>query len=104
MRDAAPGHFYDVITNGFGTMPDYASQVPPADRWAIVAYLRALQISENATLADVPPARRAELERAPLGPLPAAPPPSGGLAPADPRFDPAGAARPTPAPSAETHR
>jgi mono/diheme cytochrome c family protein len=48
------GYFYDVITNGFGTMPDYASQIPPQDRWNIVAYLRALQLSQNATMADVP--------------------------------------------------
>jgi hypothetical protein len=43
-----------VITQGFGIMPDYASQIPPQDRWNIVAYLRALQLSQNATMADVP--------------------------------------------------
>ena len=48
------GYFYDVITNGFGIMPDYASQIPPQDRWNIVAYVRALQLSQNATMADVP--------------------------------------------------
>ena len=48
------GYFYDVITNGFGIMPDYASQIPPQDRWKIVAYIRALQLSQNATRADVP--------------------------------------------------
>ena len=48
------GYFFDVITNGFGIMPDYASQIPPEDRWKIVAYLRALQLSQNATRADVP--------------------------------------------------
>jgi len=48
------GYFYDVITNGFGIMPDYASQIPPRDRWNIVAYVRALQLSQNATSADVP--------------------------------------------------
>ena len=48
------GYFYDVITNGFGIMPDYASQIPPRDRWTIVAYIRALQLSQNATRADVP--------------------------------------------------
>src|SRR5579863_922267 len=48
------GYFYDVITNGFGIMPDYASQIPPRDRWNIVAYVRALQLSQNATMADVP--------------------------------------------------
>ncbi|MGA8762915.1 MAG: cytochrome c [Candidatus Sulfotelmatobacter sp.] len=48
------GYFYDVITNGFGIMPDYAAQIPPRDRWDIVAYIRALQLSQNATKADVP--------------------------------------------------
>jgi hypothetical protein len=43
-----------VISNGFGIMPDYASQIPPQDRWNIVAYIRALQLSQNATRADVP--------------------------------------------------
>ena len=47
LRNAPVGHFYDVITNGQGKMNGYASQVPPADRWAIVAYIRALQISQN---------------------------------------------------------
>ncbi len=47
LRNAPVGHFYDVITNGWGKMSSYASQVPPADRWAIVAYIRTLQISQN---------------------------------------------------------
>jgi hypothetical protein len=52
---AAPlGHFFNVITNGYGAMPDYAAQVTPEDRWAIVAYIKALQLSQNATRADVP--------------------------------------------------
>ena len=54
LRTAPLGHFFHVITNGYGAMPDYASQVAPADRWAIVAYIRALQLSQNATQADVP--------------------------------------------------
>lgn len=54
LRSAPLGHFFHVITNGYGAMPDYASQVAPADRWAIVAYIRALQLSQNATQADVP--------------------------------------------------
>jgi len=58
LRDSPPGHFFDVITNGFGAMPDYASQIAPADRWAIIAYVRALQLSEHATLADVPASER----------------------------------------------
>jgi hypothetical protein len=47
LREAPLGHFFDVMTNGFGVMPDYAAQVPPADRWAIAAYVRALQISQG---------------------------------------------------------
>jgi mono/diheme cytochrome c family protein len=52
LRKAPLGYFFDVITNGFGAMPDYAMQVTPADRWKIVAYIRALQLSQNATAAD----------------------------------------------------
>jgi len=54
LQKAPLGYFYDVITNGFGIMPDYASQISARDRWNIVAYVRALQRSQNATLADVP--------------------------------------------------
>jgi len=54
LRKAPLGYFFDVMTNGFGAMPDYASQIPPRDRWCIVAYIRALQLSQNATVADVP--------------------------------------------------
>jgi mono/diheme cytochrome c family protein len=54
LQKASVGYFYDVISNGFGIMPDYASQIPPRDRWNIVAYVRALQLSQNATRADVP--------------------------------------------------
>jgi mono/diheme cytochrome c family protein len=61
LRKAAVGHFYDVITNGFGAMSDYASQVSPRDRWAIAAYIRALQLSQNAALTDVPADRRSML-------------------------------------------
>jgi hypothetical protein len=57
------GHFFDVISHGFGAMPDYAAQVPVKDRWAIIAYIRALQLSENARLADVPEKQRLLLER-----------------------------------------
>lgn len=52
LRQAPLGHFYDVMTNGFGAMPDYAAQVPSTDRWAIAAYIRVLQLSQNATAAD----------------------------------------------------
>ncbi len=54
LRKAAIGHFFDVITHGYGKMPDYAAQVEPKDRWAIAAYIRALQLSQGATKADVP--------------------------------------------------
>ncbi len=54
LQKAPVGYFFDVITNGFGIMPDYASQITPEDRWKIVAYIRALQLSQNATTADVP--------------------------------------------------
>jgi hypothetical protein len=54
LQKAPLGYFYDVISNGFGIMPDYASQIPPRDRWNIVAYIRALQLSQNATKADLP--------------------------------------------------
>ena len=62
LRQAAPGYVFDVITSGFGAMPDYAAQIPVSDRWAIVAYLRALQRSQQATVSDVPAAERARLE------------------------------------------
>ncbi len=56
------GHFFDVMTNGFGAMPKYAIQIPVADRWAIVAYIRVLQYSQRASLADVPPEEKAKLK------------------------------------------
>jgi mono/diheme cytochrome c family protein len=65
LRQAPVGHFFDVITNGFGSMPSYADQVAVPDRWAIVAYIRALQLSQQAPLADVPPDERARLEAQP---------------------------------------
>ena len=58
LRKAPVGYFFDVMTNGFGLMPDYASQIPPKARWAIVAYIRALQLSQNAKMADVPKGQR----------------------------------------------
>lgn len=64
LRTAAPGYFFDVMTNGFGAMQDYAAQVPVTDRWAIAAYIRALQLSHHATVDDVPAERRAELDQA----------------------------------------
>lgn len=67
LRTASPGYFYDVITNGFGAMQGYAEQVPARDRWLIAAYVRALQLSQNATIADVPAADRGRLD-APAAP------------------------------------
>jgi Cytochrome C oxidase, cbb3-type, subunit III len=62
LRLAPVGHFFDVMTAGFGAMPDYAAQIRAEDRWAIVAYIRALQLSEHATAADVPAERRGALQ------------------------------------------
>ena len=64
LRDARVGYLYDVIASGFGRMPNYASQVPPEDRWAIVVYLRALQLSRHAKAADTPPSDRTALDAA----------------------------------------
>ena len=58
LRNAPLGHFYSVIANGYGAMPEYGSQVSPANRWAIVAYIRALQLSQNATEAALPSGQR----------------------------------------------
>lgn len=62
LRRMAPGYVFDVITNGFGAMTSYATRVPPEDRWALAAYVRALQLSQNARLSDVPQDVRRELE------------------------------------------
>lgn len=62
LRQAPVQHFYDVITNGYGAMYPYDARVAPADRWAIVAYIRALQASQDAKLADVPPPQRSALQ------------------------------------------
>jgi Cytochrome C oxidase, cbb3-type, subunit III len=61
LRQAPVGYFYDVVTNGFGVMPSYAAQIPPRDRWAIIAYIRALQLSRNARAADLPPGLKEKL-------------------------------------------
>jgi mono/diheme cytochrome c family protein len=65
LRQQPAGYFFDAVTNGFGVMPSYANQVPVADRWAIVAYIRALQRAQHARLDDVPAAERARLEAEP---------------------------------------
>jgi hypothetical protein len=61
LREEADGYFFDVMTSGFGAMPNYAQQIPVADRWAITLYIRALQLSQHATLDDVPDSERAPL-------------------------------------------
>jgi mono/diheme cytochrome c family protein len=61
LRDAPAGHFFEVITNGYGVMYSYAARVEPADRWRIAAYIRALQLSEHAAIGDVPEADRQKL-------------------------------------------
>jgi mono/diheme cytochrome c family protein len=67
LRAADDQHFYDAISNGFGAMYSFSSRIRPRDRWAIVAYLRALQLSQHAKLADLPPEARDRLlaEKAP---------------------------------------
>jgi mono/diheme cytochrome c family protein len=65
LQEAPIGHFFVVMTGGTGAMPSYATQIPADDRWAIAAYIRALQLSQNATLDDVPPDARPQLEGAP---------------------------------------
>lgn len=71
LQKAPLGYIFDVITNGYGIMPDYRSQIAPDDRWKIVAYVRALQLSQNATKADVPSGQAIPSEppkfNAPLG-------------------------------------
>ncbi|HYT76278.1 MAG TPA: cytochrome c [Vicinamibacterales bacterium] len=63
LRQIPIGHFYDVMTNGFGAMPDYRAQVAPRDRWAIAAYIRALQLSQHASAADVPDEEKQKLSQ-----------------------------------------
>ena len=70
LLDAPAGYFFDVMTNGFGAMQDYSAQVPVADRWAIAAYIRALQASHRGTVADVPANRRGELDGQPAAARP----------------------------------
>jgi mono/diheme cytochrome c family protein len=65
LRSVPPGYIYQVIKNGYGAMGDYGDQVPVNDRWAIVAYIRALQLSRDATMNDVPPDQRTQLSGEP---------------------------------------
>jgi len=61
LRQVPSGYVYDVITNGFGQMLGYSAQIPPRDRWAIIAYLRALQLSRDARVSQLPPGLREKL-------------------------------------------
>jgi hypothetical protein len=72
LRNAPVGYFFDVMTHGFGAMQDYSMQLTADDRWAVVAYIRALQLSQHATVGDVPADRRGDLDRAgtPAGEVP----------------------------------
>jgi mono/diheme cytochrome c family protein len=72
LRTSPPGHYFEVMTHGFGAMPDYAAQISPRDRWRIAAYIRALQLSQHATVDDVPPALRSQIKKASAMPAPAA--------------------------------
>ena len=73
LRGVKVGYLYDVVTNGFGAMQGYAEQIPARDRWLIVAYVRALQLSQHAQVAEVPSDKRAELDRPATAPAAAAP-------------------------------
>lgn len=72
LREEKVGYFFDVITNGFGAMQGYAEQIPVRDRWLIVSYVRALQLSQHASVDDVPADRRPDLDGMPSTPPPAA--------------------------------
>jgi mono/diheme cytochrome c family protein len=63
LREVPIGYFFDVVTNGFGVMPDYAAQVSPADRWAIAAYIRVLQVSQNIPVAELTAEDRTRLDQ-----------------------------------------
>jgi mono/diheme cytochrome c family protein len=73
IRAMADGEIFDTITHGKNTMMSYGGNVPVGDRWAIIAYLRALQRSQNATAADVPPEQVAQLDKPPAAPAAAQP-------------------------------
>jgi mono/diheme cytochrome c family protein len=77
LRLAPPGYFFDIMSNGFGVMPSYAAQIPTADRWAIAAYVRALQLSQHFDAAGLSAAERARLDPPAAGPG-AAPPAAAG--------------------------
>jgi mono/diheme cytochrome c family protein len=100
LRTAPAGHLYDVISNGYGAMLNYASQVQPRDRWAIVAYIRALQYSENANINDLPAESRARVPA--VGSAPSSAQANQPIVPSDPDFQdfPAKPATPSGVPGA----
>jgi hypothetical protein len=69
LRQSPTGYFYDVITNGFGAMYGYSAQIPPRDRWAIIAYVRALQLSRDAKASELPVALRQQLDHPAAAPV-----------------------------------
>jgi mono/diheme cytochrome c family protein len=69
LRNADAGYFFDVMTNGFGAMPDYRMQLSARDRWSVVAYIRALQLSQHAAAADVPGGDPTKAQPAPAQPV-----------------------------------
>jgi mono/diheme cytochrome c family protein len=78
LRAAPIGYFFNVMTDGYGVMPPYAPQIPVADRWAIAAYIRVLQYSQNARLAELPPAAQQRVQAQLANPAAALPPAAGG--------------------------
>jgi mono/diheme cytochrome c family protein len=100
LRTAPVGHFYDVISNGYGAMLNYASQVQPRDRWAIIAYIRALQYSENANVNDLPAEARSRVPA--VGAAPSSAQAHEPIVPSDPDFEdfPAKPATPSGVPGA----
>ena len=64
LRQSPNGYYFDVITNGFGAMYGYSAQIPPKDRWAIIAYVRALQLSRNAKASELPESLRTKISGA----------------------------------------
>jgi Cytochrome C oxidase, cbb3-type, subunit III len=89
LRNAQVGWFFNVMSQGFGVMPSYAAQISVADRWAIAAYVRALQLSQGARLMDLPPAARLAIAGELAAPPPPGAAPAPGPAPAPPASPPA---------------
>jgi hypothetical protein len=92
LREAPPGYFFSAATNGFGVMPSYATQVPVLDRWAIVAYVRALQLSQHASLEELEPPIRRLLEAQAPGAASVVPSPAGAVPSGAPAHGAAGGA------------